>query len=540
MQWRLFSLIACVPWAVCAQPDAARRLQEGIDLAESRGDCRSAIPVFEDVAKQRNRDLAARGLLYAGRCYELLGSVKAAAVYRQVAAKFRDRGEYASEAESRLSALGASPLSGRTGAATLASRVLKLIPVGKVPYRAVMAASGGEVYVSNAGDDSITVIDTTTDLAVANLPVRHPGAVTASADGRTVYAGSYPEHSLSIIDTRTKAVRTVDPGGPVRDIAPTTDGSSVYISLGHSGLRKLDVASGTISEVATPPCPTHLAIPPMGQVLWIGYQCGGPGGRPGHDVIGKFDTASGALVNTITGLANVAGVMSISPDGSTMWAQGQDACTHPKYDHIGCPPGAKAVIHAIDLRNETVIRTLGFGGSVGYTTFLPRTRLAAVGTGDQLLFFDSRTLKPAGSMPIPTIGGLAYTSDGLRAYAPLREQGAVAVLEMFLTAVVRVASHESIVQRAGSLIRLVLDSTINVRDVDPASIRFAGAPAVPPSFGKPLVSIGNFVTVGEPDLAFYVRADALSIRPGTREVLFQAQTRGGFPIRALVPVNMAP
>jgi hypothetical protein len=56
---------------------SAQRLQAAIDVAETRGDCVSAVKAFEEIAKVSDRVLAARALLYAGRCYERLGRMQA-------------------------------------------------------------------------------------------------------------------------------------------------------------------------------------------------------------------------------------------------------------------------------------------------------------------------------------------------------------------------------------------------------------------------------------------------------------------------------
>src|ERR1035437_4280663 len=108
--WRIRGLtLAAVilGWALTPRvgeaQSAAQRLQEAIDVAETRGDCASAVKAFEEIAKVSDHSLAARALLYAGRCYERLGLMQAAEVYQRLLDRFPEQRRYADEARGRLS-----------------------------------------------------------------------------------------------------------------------------------------------------------------------------------------------------------------------------------------------------------------------------------------------------------------------------------------------------------------------------------------------------------------------------------------------------
>lgn len=85
------------------------KLQQGIDLLETKGDLPAAISTFEEVSKSSDRSLAARALLYLGSCYQKLGEEKAQSAYERIVREFADQKEAAAEARTRLASLRRSP-----------------------------------------------------------------------------------------------------------------------------------------------------------------------------------------------------------------------------------------------------------------------------------------------------------------------------------------------------------------------------------------------------------------------------------------------
>ena len=107
--------------AIAFGADTAReqKLQQAINLMESKGDAAKAMPMLEDVARSSDRGLAARALLYLGQAQERQGADKARATYERIVKEFGNQTEMVEAAQQRLVALGASRSSG-----TLAKRLL--------------------------------------------------------------------------------------------------------------------------------------------------------------------------------------------------------------------------------------------------------------------------------------------------------------------------------------------------------------------------------------------------------------------------------
>lgn len=533
--------IGFTPCAAEAQ-SSAQRLQEAIDVAETRGDCVSAVKAFEELAKASDRSVAARALLYAGRCYERLGLMQAAEVYQRLLDRFPEQRRYADEARGRLSRLtGRMPNSGGLPAPLVA----RVIDVPMQPCCVAITSGGREAYVSHNLNQAVTVIDTATNTISGSIAVgAYCSAMRVSADGARVYLNCYPETGLRIIDTATRSVRTVEVGGPARGIAISPDGKSVYVAAGEGGLRKLDVATGAVSVIPGKGYALDVAVTPDGRRLWVSYQGGEPGGRPGHDPIAVFDTETGKRLHLILGLPYVGGPVAITPDGSRVWTHAWDACTRPTYDHLGCPAGATTLIHVIDATTAKLLEMLQPSGDGASIRFLFGGKLVSLSTGERLLFLETRTKAPVAAAAVPGNGCLAVAPDGLHAYVPNRVQKQVAILELFLRVDVHVESPGGVLNtKPDATVRLEVqgDPEFDLSLVDLRSLRLAGAAPARDSQGSPMASIGkaNAEEVTQ-QILFSVRGRDLKLKPGDREALFEAQTKSGFPIRGVVAVKIAP
>ncbi len=89
-----------------------RKLQQAIDMIESKRDFAHALPLFEEVAESSDRALAARALLHLAQAQEAQGGERARATYEEIVRKFDNQKEVSAAARRRLAELGGSPSSG--------------------------------------------------------------------------------------------------------------------------------------------------------------------------------------------------------------------------------------------------------------------------------------------------------------------------------------------------------------------------------------------------------------------------------------------
>jgi YVTN family beta-propeller protein len=86
-------------------------------------------------------------------------------------------------------------------------------------------------YVTNMGDNTVSVIDTDTNRVVATVPVGPvPYGVAVDPRGDRVYISNQGDGSVSVIDTVHNAVTATVPGAGGFGIAVTPDGSEVYVA----------------------------------------------------------------------------------------------------------------------------------------------------------------------------------------------------------------------------------------------------------------------------------------------------------------------
>jgi PQQ-dependent catabolism-associated beta-propeller protein len=135
----------------------------------------------------------------------------------------------------------------------VASRqVVKNIPVGKRPRRFLLA--GGELWVSNELDGSVSVIRTGDHTVQATIAFRPQGmrsedvtpvGMAVSPDGRTAYVGLGRANHVAAVDVGTRQVRGyVLVGKRAWGLALSRDGLRLYVANGLSDdMTIIDTAS---------------------------------------------------------------------------------------------------------------------------------------------------------------------------------------------------------------------------------------------------------------------------------------------------------
>src|SRR6266446_2039554 len=116
------------------------------------------------------------------------------------------------------------------------------IVVGGGPSSAQMA------YIANSGDNTVSVIDTSTNTVVgAPIPVgtqhTQPTGVAVSPDGSKAYVTG--SDTVSVISVATNTVVATIPIG-ARGVAVSPDSSKVYVT-GDGTVSVIDAATNTVS-----------------------------------------------------------------------------------------------------------------------------------------------------------------------------------------------------------------------------------------------------------------------------------------------------
>jgi YVTN family beta-propeller protein len=77
------------------------------------------------------------------------------------------------------------------------------VPVGKLPFGVAVDPGSHTVYVTNAKDNSVSVIDAAARTVIATVPVGNvPEGVAVDPGTHTVYVTNHDDGTVSVIESR--------------------------------------------------------------------------------------------------------------------------------------------------------------------------------------------------------------------------------------------------------------------------------------------------------------------------------------------------
>jgi YVTN family beta-propeller protein len=159
-------------------------------------------------------------------------------------------------------------------------------------------------YIANQKSNTVSVVDTSTNRIVANLPVEsQPQSIAVHPSGSFVYLTNLYSNNVSVIDTVTNTiVMTILVGSYTTGIAVHPSGSFIYVgSVGSFRISVVDSKSYRIT--ATIPMrslPSTMVVHPSGTFVYVANH--------GSNVLSVIDTATNTVVKTVTVGPNPKGV----------------------------------------------------------------------------------------------------------------------------------------------------------------------------------------------------------------------------------------
>jgi YVTN family beta-propeller protein len=228
------------------------------------------------------------------------------------------------------------------------------------------------VYTADLASRTVSVIDPsdpTNNPVIATIPVdRSPLRLRLTPNDAELWVANFDGSSVSVIDTTSNTVTdTITPAHGLRagpaGVAFAPDGSVAYIPnfFGGKFIQVFDTATRTlVSEVALGDFPCDIDISPDGLTLYaarcnIGIQVVSVSpGDPTALTLGKL---------IVTGGGNEG--LTVSPDGSL----------------VAVGTFRSAGVHLIDAASNTLVATLGIGGSTRPSFTSDGSLLFVPGTG---------------------------------------------------------------------------------------------------------------------------------------------------------------
>lgn len=247
-------------------------------------------------------------------------------------------------------------------------------------------ALADNVFVTIDGDDSISVVDSTTNTVVSSIWLPYsPVFIAISQDGKRGYVTT-SANTLAVLDTETHVVTANIPVGPVPGgVALNPSGTRAYVAVEFgSYVAVVDTASLTVINQI--PVPVHLAttvaVSPDGNRLYVGNQA---------SLVYVIDLNTANVITTIP-VGNFVGEVAVHPAGTFVYAAVINSnivsvidastnavvmqipvgpgCTYcgpstvavdPLGDYVYAPAQGNFLLHSIDTSNHTVVATTPTG-----------------------------------------------------------------------------------------------------------------------------------------------------------------------------------
>ncbi len=283
---------------------------------------------------------------------------------------------------------------------TATNLLVATVPVGNSPHGVAITPDGNHAYVANGGSNTVSVIDTATNMEVG-LPIpipvgTQPANVAVTPDGKRAYVtnrGAFPnvQGTVSVIDTASNAVvatvmNLATPAGVASGVAITPDGKDAYVTVdqfvadSQGAVLVIDTASNTVVASVSPAFPLWIdpegvAITPDGKHAYV-FERG---------AVFVIDTASNTRVAAVpVGSSSGQGMIAITPDGK----------------HVYVTNSASSTVSVIGTATNTVIATVGVGSGPAGVGIVPPP------PGVPFLAFNAKLAIQFGSIPTKDAFGL--------------------------------------------------------------------------------------------------------------------------------------
>jgi YVTN family beta-propeller protein len=197
---------------------------------------------------------------------------------------------------------------------TETDQVVAKVVVGKHPAHVVVSADSRWAFVTNGGDNTLSVVDTRTLEVVGTIPTgAFPHGIRLSPDGKQAYVANLKGGTVSVIDTESRQeIAQIPVGKGPAQVGFTSDGRLAFVSLSQEGqVAVIDpVSRKLIRKVRVGNVPIQLYATPDNRFLFVANQ--GSRKSPGNTVsMIDLSTFSTQRIHTGSGAHGVV----VSHDG---------------------------------------------------------------------------------------------------------------------------------------------------------------------------------------------------------------------------------
>jgi YVTN family beta-propeller protein len=193
--------------------------------------------------------------------------------------------------------------------------VVATIPAGLHPRQVVLSPDGKRAHVCNQDDNSFIVIDTATNRRVGApiAVIKSPVSIAISRDGKLAFVPSGTEPAMSVIDLQSLKVTSVKLSAVANQAVLSPDGSKLYVMHGPAGeIAIFDTSSiALIKTLAAADGPAAMVFHPSAPRAWISF--------PSRGTVRLFDTSGDELTALETQTGKFARDLALSPEGGRLY-----------------------------------------------------------------------------------------------------------------------------------------------------------------------------------------------------------------------------
>ncbi|WP_210165785.1 cytochrome D1 domain-containing protein [Devosia psychrophila] len=239
--------------------------------------------------------------------------------------------------------------------ASFSTGPIATIEVGAHPAHVVVDLTGKFAFVTNSGDNNVTVVDLANDVVTAVIPTgAYPHGQRMSPDGKELYVANVEDGSVSVLDpVGLRELQRIPVGAVPVQVGFTPDGSRVYVSLrDEDKVAVIDPATREILatvDVGKGPIQVHSA--PDGRFVYVANQ--GTDKDP-SETVSVVEVATNTNVATVRTGPGAHGV-AVSADGTLVFITNI-------FD---------GTVSVIDAKTNMVVANFAVGEGPNGITFLP-------------------------------------------------------------------------------------------------------------------------------------------------------------------------
>lgn len=278
---------------------------------------------------------------------------------------------------------------------TRTNMVINTIAVGTTPFAIAINAAGTLAYVTNTGSNTVSVISTSTNTVTATIPVSsRPMDIALNPTGSTAYVSCSSANVVAVINTGTRKVTATVAVQHPAGLAVRGNGAYLYVASSTTGkvLAISTLTNVVAASITVGTTPVGVALSPDGSTVYVT--------NSGSHTVTVIQTSNNAVSNTIN-VSPGPDRDAVSPDGHWLYLSNYNG-------------GTGNIVTVIDNSTQTITGTIVVGTGPRGLAFGEegdRGGVANEGSGT-ITIFDTASHMMTGTITVgsaPTGGAAAGT-----------------------------------------------------------------------------------------------------------------------------------